>query len=87
MFKRILASALGLMLILSCIPGRILAEEEPEGKGEFEKFMTANVPATFNDESNEPYGYGKDVPFVLNKQAELLFYMTNASSNNSVIYD
>ncbi|MCR4710461.1 MAG: hypothetical protein K5653_09440, partial [Clostridiales bacterium] len=43
-----------------------------------------NVPTNFNNEEYEPYGYGKGVPFVMNKQSEILFYMTNSKSSGKI---
>ena len=59
------------------------------GKATYDKVMKLEEPDNYKDESFEPYGYGVDVPFMMNKQSELLFYQTSPDSSGdiSTFYD
>ena len=55
-----------------------------DGKTDYERVMSVEEPDTYKDESFEPYGYGQDVPFFMNKQSELLFYQTSPDSSGEI---
>ena len=54
------------------------------GKSAYDQVMSVEEPDTYKDESFEPYGYGKDVPFFMNRQAEALFYQTSPESSGDI---
>ena len=54
------------------------------GKATYDKVMKLEEPDNYKDESFEPYGYGVDVPFMMNKQSELLFYQTSPDSSGDI---
>ena len=55
-----------------------------DGKKIYDQYMSTKLPAHYEDEGYEPYGYGVDVPFFLNKQSELLFYQTYRDSSGDI---
>ena len=78
---------LSLLLAAAMLPlyaGQAYAEEDPAKKA-YNDVMQSNVPETFRDENYEPYGFGKEVPVMMNKQSEVLFYMMNKSEGSGDI--
>ena len=76
----ILLAAL-LIAFVSMGMSTVSAEDSP--RDTYNRVMSFDDPKQFQDESFEPYGYGVDVPFMMNQQSELLFYQTNSQSPGS----
>ena len=58
--------------------------EDNDGKSLYDQYMRYKSVAQYEDQAMEPYGYGVDVPFYLNKQSEVLFYQTNSESSGEI---
>ncbi len=90
---RMLAILMSALLLTAFIPALGTAEVSEaatdEGKKAYDEYMRTEPPDQYTDPKYEPYGYGKDVPFMMNRQSELLFYMTNEDSPKKItsVYD
>ena len=85
--KRITALLVAVLLSVTLIPyfgGTESAQAADDGKAAYDEVMRVEEPDTYKDQSYEPYGYGEDVPFMMNKQSELLFYQTSPDSSGDI---
>ena len=69
--------AVAMTITMMPVNYRTAYAEENTGREQYERVMANAVPGTFLDEDYEPYGFGVDVPFLMNPQSEILFYQMN----------
>lgn len=80
----ILVAALLIAIALMPSMGGWKVSAADSGKAAYDDVMSLETPDNYSDETFEPYGYGVDVPFMMNKQAELLFYQTRPGSGGVI---
>lgn len=84
---RILSILIAVLMTITLVPSlgsMEVSADDDLGKSAYRDVMTIEDPANYDDESFEPYGYGVDVPFFMNKQSELLFYQTSRESSGDI---
>ena len=83
---RIIAMLLALLMTVTLMPSVGMSEVKADdtGKRKYNEYMQTKSMKQYEDPAYEPYGYGVDVPFYLNKQSELLFYRTSSQSKGDI---
>lgn len=83
--KLMMTAILSAALVLSMMPlwsdSVYAAGRTPQQT--YELVMNSAAPDSFMDEKYEPFGHG-DIPFSMNTESELLFYMTNKNSSGDI---
>ena len=87
--NRIIAMLIAAIMTITLIPSlgslQVNADTGADvGRAKYNEVMRMEKPDNYDDESFEPYGYGVDVPFFMNKQSELLFYQTSSESSGEI---
>ncbi|MBQ3291641.1 MAG: hypothetical protein IJH43_04615 [Mogibacterium sp.] len=83
---RLLAVLMAALMMVAMAPALGMSEVNAadERNDTYDQYMMTKELDQYSDPDYEPYGFGKDVPFFLNKQSELLFYQTNSESSGDI---
>ena len=68
---------IAMIIALAPMSSEIVYADESSVKEQYDSVMNTAVPDTFLNPDYEPYGFGVDVPFLMNQQSEILFYQMN----------
>ena len=84
--RKLFILLLAVMMVVTMMPLGASQGYAASGSGnsDYDTIMKNFIPDCFKNPDFEPYGFGKDVPFLMNEQSELLLYMTNKDSSGKI---
>ena len=82
-FAILLAMLITFTLAIAVVSA-VETEEAEDGQTVYNRYRQTDLPDHYADQGYEPYGYGKNVPFYLNAQQEILFYQTSPDSSGDI---